>query len=129
MDTHTLITLSVLMDHFQKEEALIRDTLEQLRQIPGVTEDPDIEQIGKPDNPIHIARTKPVTATDQEAEPEKDFTFEQVREIFTDRSGHGLKAEMRSILTAHGLKKLSDAKEDQHLLNRLAAEAEAIRYA
>ena len=33
---------------------------------------------------------------------------------------------MRKILAAHGLKKLSDAKENQLLLNQLAAEAEAI---
>ena len=56
-------------------------------------------------------------------------TYEQVRGIFTEKSSHGLRAEMKAILAAHNLQKLSDAKEDQHLLNRLAAEAEAIQNA
>ncbi len=114
MDTNTLIAITVLINHFQKEETLIRETLELLQKIPKIL-DPDAE-------PADIAppcRMAP-------AEPEKEYTYEQVRGIFTEKSSHGQKEEMRKILAAHGLKKLSDAKEDQLLLNQLASEAEAI---
>lgn len=119
MDTNTLIALTVLTDHLKRQQALIHETLELLGKIPKVPEDIDPP-----------CRMSPVTATDQtetkRAEPVlPDITFEQVRKLFTDKSSRGMKAEMKSILTAHGLQKLSDAKEDQQLLNILATEAEA----
>ena len=117
MDTNTLIVLTVLIDYFQKEETLIRETLELLQKIPKIL-DPDAEPADI-DPPCRMAS----------AEPEKEYTFEQVRGIFTEKNSCGLRAEMKAILASHSLQKLSDAKEDQHLLNRLAAEAEAVRNA
>ena len=114
MDTNTLIALTVLIDHFQKEEALIHETLELLQKIPKLL-DPDTIPAGNdPSGRV------------EQADPKKEYSYEQVRGIFTEKSGNGQKDEMRKILTAHGLKKLSDAKEDQHLLNQLVSEAEAI---
>ena len=113
MDTNTLIALTVLTDYFQKEEALIHETLELLQKIPKIL-DPDT---------IPADNNAPCRMTPDE--PKKEYTYEQVRGIFTEKSSNGQKDEMRKILTAHGLKKLSDAKEDQHLLNQLASEAEA----
>ena len=113
MDTNTLIALTVLIDYFQKEEALIHETLELLQKIPKIL-DPDTTPTGNdPSGKL------------EQTDPEKEYTYEQVRGIFTEKSSNGQKDEMRKILTAHGLKKLSDAKEDQHLLNQLASEAEA----
>lgn len=117
MDTNTLIALTVLIDHFQKEETLIHETLELLQKIPKIL-DPDAVPADI-DPPCRMAP----------AEPEKEYTYEQVRKIFTEKSSHGLRAEMKTILASHSLQKLSDAKEDQHLLNRLAAEAEAVQNA
>ena len=119
MDTNTQIALTVLTDHLKRQQALIHETLELLGKIHKVPEDIDPP-----------CRMSPVTTTDQTEtgsdEPVlPDVTFEQVRKLFTDKSSHGMKAEMKSILTAHGLEKLSDAKENQQLLNILAAEAEA----
>ncbi len=114
MDRNTLIAITVLIDLFQKEETLIHETLELLQKIPKLLDaDAVPEDIEPP------CRMTP-------AEPEKEYTYEQVRGIFTEKSSHGLRAEMKAILAAHSLQKLSDAKEDQHLLNRLAAEAEAV---
>ena len=119
MDTPTLIALTVLTDHLKRQQALIHETLELLEKIHKVPEDIDPP-----------CRMSPVTATDQtgtgNAEPVlPDVTFEQVRKLFTEKSSHGMKAEMKSILTAHGLEKLSEAKENRPLLSILATEAEA----
>ena len=90
------------------------EALELLQKIPKIL-DPDTTPTGNdPSGKL------------EQTGPEKEYTYEQVRGIFTEKSSNGQKDEMRKILTAHGLKKLSDAKEDQHLLNQLASEAEAI---
>jgi len=117
MDTHTMIALTVLTDHLKRQQALIQETLDMLGQIHKVPEDPEALD--------PLCRMNPDTAEPGPAGPENNRTFEQVREIFTDRSSRGMKAEMKAILTAHGLQKLSDAKGNQPLLNILAAEAEA----
>ena len=119
METNTLIALTVLTDHLKRQQALIHETLDLLGKIPKVPKDIDPP-----------CRMSPVTATDQAGAYSSgpalpDVTFEKVRKIFTDKSSRGMKAEMKSILTAHGLQKLSDAKENQQLLNILAAKAEA----
>ena len=119
MDTQTHIALTVLTEHLKKHQALIAETLDLLGRIPRAPEDIDPP-----------CRQAPVTATDQ-TETESgvpvlpDVTFEQVREIFTDRSSRGRKAEMKAVLAAHGLERLSDAKGNQPLMNIPAAEAEA----
>lgn len=119
MDTNTLIALTVLTDHLKRQQALIHETLDLLERIPKVPDDIDPP-----------CRMTPVTATDQTETGSAssvfpDVTFEQVRKLFTDKSSRGMKAEMKSILTAHALQKLSDAKENRQLLNLLAAEAKA----
>lgn len=117
MDTNTLIALTVLIDYFRKEEALVNEALDTLERIPKIldTSEPTPEDIDPP------CRMNSV--------PMRDYTYTEVRGIFTEKSSSGLKAEMKAILNAHGLQKLSDAKEDQQMLNRLATEAEAVGHA
>ena len=119
MEPNTQIALTVLTDYLRKKEALLCEILEQLERLPGIPDAMD----ARPENNPPPCRTLPA---EEAAKAEAEYTYEQVRGIFTEKISHGLKAEMKVILNAQGLKKLSDAKDDRQLLNRLAAEAEAI---
>lgn len=55
--------------------------------------------------------------------PAKEYTFEEVRGILADKARAGFRAEIKALLTAHGVKQLSDIT-DPSVLATLAAEAE-----
>ena len=61
-------------------------------------------------------------------------TYEEVRKRLSEKSGEGGKAEVRELLTRHGLKRLSDVKdregtEQARILRALFREAEGIGHA
>lgn len=58
-------------------------------------------------------------------EPAKNATYEEARAVLAEKSRTGFRAEVKSILTAHGLKQLSDAKGPEEFA-AIVAEAEAI---
>ena len=58
-------------------------------------------------------------------EPAKVYTYEEVRAILAEKSRTGFRAEVKALLTAHGLKQLSDAK-DLREYAAIVAEAEEI---
>ena len=64
------------------------------------------------------------TASEQ-AEEEKTYTFEDVRGLLADKARAGYKAEVKAILTAHGVKQLSDVKTPEEFA-AIVAEAEVI---
>ena len=57
--------------------------------------------------------------------PARTFTFEEVRGILADKSRSGYRAEVKAILTAHGVGKLSEITDPAELA-AVAAEAEVI---
>lgn len=61
----------------------------------------------------------------EEAAPAKNCTYEEARAVLAEKSRTGFRAEVKSILTAHGLKQLSDAKGPEEFA-AIVAEAEAI---
>ena len=61
----------------------------------------------------------------KEDTPAKKYTYEEARAILAEKVRTGFRAEVKAILTAHGVKQLSDV-EDGHMLDAIVAEAEVI---
>ena len=74
----------------------------------------------KQDDPME--ETAP--AVTEEA-PVKVYTYEEVRAILAEKSRTGLRAEVKALLTAHGVKQLSDVKSPEEFA-AIVAEAEVI---
>ena len=74
----------------------------------------------KQDAPVE--ETSP--AATEEA-PAKVYTYEEVRAILAEKSRTGFRAEVKAILTAHGVKQLSDVQTPEEFA-AIVAEAEVI---
>ena len=71
-------------------------------------------------------QTEPETpAPAAEETPAKVYTFEEVRGILSDKARSGFRAEVKALLTSHGVKQLSDIT-DPAVLAELVAEAEVL---
>ena len=55
----------------------------------------------------------------------KTYTYEEVRAILAEKSRTGFRAEVKAILTAHGVKQLSDVKDPSEFA-AIVADAEGI---
>lgn len=67
---------------------------------------------------------EPAPAAVEEA-PAKAYTYEEVRAVLAEKSRTGFRAEVKAILTAHGVKQLSDVKDPDEFA-AIVAEAEGI---
>ena len=74
----------------------------------------------KQDVPAEETATAAVEET-----PTKVYTYEEVRAILAEKSRTGFRAEVKAILTAHGVKQLSEVKDPEELA-AIVAEAEVI---
>ena len=82
---------------------------------------------GEPDDAAET--TAPAETGDDSAKtpaPAKEYTYEEARAILAEKSRLGHRAEVKAILTRHGVKQLSDVT-DPKLLATLVAEAEMIQ--
>ena len=61
----------------------------------------------------------------KEEAPAKVYTYEETRAILAEKSRTGYRAEVKAILTAHGVKQLSDVKTPEEFA-AIVAEAEVI---
>lgn len=75
----------------------------------------DDEAPGKQDKPVE---QKPEA-------PAKVYTYEEVRAILAKKSRTGFRAEVKALLTKHGVTQLSDVKEPE-VFTAIVAEAEEI---
>ena len=66
----------------------------------------------------------PAKEPDQEA-PVKEYNYEEVRAILAEKSRTGFRAEVKALLTAHGVKQLSEVKTPEEFA-AIVAEAEVI---
>ena len=66
-----------------------------------------------------------VQQQDVPAEEPPAYTYEQVRAILAEKSRTGFRAEVKAILTAHGVKQLSDVKDPSEFA-AIVADAEGI---
>ena len=87
---------------FSRDAAILVDQLEQAR---------------KPADPV------PETAA--EKAPDKTYTYEEVRAVLAEKSRSGFRAEVKALLTAHGVKQLSEVTDPTEL-TALVREAEVI---
>ena len=62
---------------------------------------------------------------EQAAEPAKVYTYEEVRAILAEKSRTGFRAEVKALLTAHGVKQLSEVT-DPEVYAAIVAESEEI---
>ena len=106
----------------KKDKAVLIDGLKRLSaDIAELASALDGEQA-----PAKKEEAAPAPAEEAKApEPEKAYTYEEARAILAEKSRTGFRAEVKAILTAHGLKQLSDAKEPD-VLAAIVAEAEVI---
>ena len=74
----------------------------------------------KQDSPVEEAAPAVV-----EEAPAKVYTYEEVRAILAEKSRTGFRAEVKAILTAHGVKQLSDVQTPEEFA-AIVAEAEVI---
>ena len=58
--------------------------------------------------------------------PMKEYTYEEARAVLAEKSRTGFRAEVKAILTKHGVTQLSDVK-DPKTLAAIVAEAEEIK--
>ena len=75
----------------------------------------DDESPGKQDTPVEEAPKAPA----------KVYTYEEVRAILAEKSRTGFRAEVKALLTKHGVTQLSDVKEPE-VFAAIVAEAEGI---
>lgn len=104
--------LSILIEGFRKLSANASEIAELLSGA-GTDSKKTAEVQTEPENPAPAAAETPA----------KEYTFEEVRGILADKARAGFRAEIKALLTAHGVKQLSDIT-DPSVLATLAAEAE-----
>ncbi len=83
-----------------------------------------LEGTDAPAKKLDVAAEEPAPAVVEEA-PTKVYTYEEVRAILAEKSRTGFRAEVKAILTAHGVKQLSDVKDPDEFA-AIVAEAEVI---
>ena len=105
--------VSVLIDGLKKLAADIDDIVSALEVM-----EPQAKK-------QEAAAKEPAPIPQKEVAPARTFTFEEVRGILADKSRSGYRAEVKAILTAHGVGKLSEITDPAELA-AVAAEAEAI---
>ena len=71
------------------------------------------------------AKKQDVPAEEEAPAPAKVYTYEEVRAILAEKSRTGFRAEVKAILTAHGVKQLSDVKTPEEFAASVA-EAEVL---
>ena len=71
------------------------------------------------------AKKQDVPAEEEAPAPAKVYTYEEVRAILAEKSRTGFRAEVKALLTAHGVKQLSDVKTPEEFAT-IVAEAEVI---
>jgi len=115
----------------KKDKAVLIAGLQKLSQdiadIAAVLEGADAAPAKKQDVPAQDTALGPEQAVEPEKaeEPAKVYTYEEVRAILAEKSRTGFRAEVKALLTAHGVKQLSEVS-DPEVYAAIVAEAEGI---
>ena len=83
-----------------------------------------LEGTEAPAKKLDVPAEEPTPTVVEEA-PAKVYSYEEVRAILAEKSRTGFRAEVKAILTAHGVKQLSDVKDPDEFA-AIVAEAEVI---
>lgn len=111
---------AVLIEGLRKlsaDAAWIADTLEGKQTEAQGSE---TEEVAAP-----ITETPAETGHPEEAAPAEVFSFEDARAILADKARAGYKAEVKALLTAHGVQKLSEITDPKEL-TKVVQEAKVI---
>ena len=85
----------------------------------------DLTEIADQLSGMEEAATVKEEAPPEAETPEKAYSKEEVRAILADKSRSSFRAEVKALLTAHGVKQLSDITDPKELA-ALVREAEVI---
>ena len=112
-----------LLDNIQKFVLCGRAMLDALEQIAMQSAVFKVQSADEtPAEPEPVKQAEPVKT---EAEAPKTATMEEVRGLLAEKSRSGFRAEVRALLTAHGVEKLSEITDPAEL-GKLKAEAEEL---
>ena len=116
-----------LLDNIQKFVLCGRAMLDAIEQIAIQSAMFKVQSaIGAADEaPEEPEATKQAEPVKTEAEAPKAATMEEVRGLLAEKSRSGFRAEVKALLTAHGVEKLSEITDPAEL-GELMAEAEKI---
>ncbi len=99
--------------------------IEGLRKLSQDAADIAAALEGKTAQAQDVPAENAVPEPEQAVEPEKAYTYEEVRAVLAEKSRTGFRAEVKALLTAHGLKQLSDVTDPKEYA-AIVAEAEGI---
>ena len=112
-----------LLDNIQKFVLCGRAMLDALEQIAMQSAVFKVQSADEtPAEPEPVKQAEPVKT---EAEAPKTATMEEVRGLLAEKSRSGFRTEVKALLTAHGVEKLSEISDPAEL-GRLLGEAEQI---
>lgn len=74
------------------------------------------------------AAPKPEPALEKAPEPEKQYTYEEVRAVLAEKARNGFRDEVKALLAAYGMKRLSDAIDQPEVYTAMMMEAEGIQH-
>ena len=108
------------------EKAVLIEGLRKLRDAAAWIADAlEGKTTETPDDSSSSVKSDAEETTEAPAQEEKEYTFEDVRGLLADKARAGYKAEVKAILTAHGVGKLSEITDPAEL-GKVAREAEVI---
>ena len=99
-----------------KEMTILIEGIRKLSRDAAILAD-QLEEAGKPVDLV----SEPAA----EKLPDKVYTYEEVRAVLAEKSRTGFRAEVKALLTAHGVKQLSEVTDPAEL-TALVREAEVI---
>ena len=112
-----------LLDNIQKFVLCGRAMLDAIEQIAIQSAGFKVQSANETSaEPAPAKLTEPVKT---EAEEPKTATMEEVRGLLAEKSRSGFRAEVKALLTAHGVEKLSEITDPAEL-GKLKAEAEEL---
>ena len=119
------MSMDELLDNTQKFVLCGRAMLDAIEEISTQFAQLANEVSAKPETETQVLTKEEKTAEPQVAEEPKTATMEEVRGLLAEKSRSGFRAEVKALLTAHGVEKLSEITDPVEL-GKLKAEAEEL---
>ena len=111
------LNLEELMDNTQKFVLCGRAMLDAIEEIANQSAMFKVQSSNEPaaEAPSEPAPVKQTEAVKTETEAPKTATMEEVRGLLAEKSRSGFRAEVKALLTAHGVEKLSEITDPVEL--------------
>lgn len=119
------LNLEELMDNTQKFVLCGRAMLDAIEEISTQFAQLANELPAKPETEKQVLTKEEKAAEPLVTEAPKTATMEEVRGLLAEKSRSGFRAEVKALLTAHGVEKLSEITDPVEL-GKLKAEAEEL---